>query len=127
MHDTKYVLSDSSATSHFSGAGTHVINKTVKPHLTHITLPDECNFDIPWLRDVATQAHIVPGLTYASLLMTAIYCDARYMVTFDAHICCIWDNTTPNLTSLFLGSDRWRRTFPVTIVIFSHDVSLIKL
>ncbi len=77
--ETSTALSDSGATSHFIAEGGHVINKQVDHNPITITLPDgatltsshTCNVDIPWLRHSATKAHIVPGLSHASLLSTA--------------------------------------------------------
>ena len=99
---TSTALSDSGATSHFIAEGTHVINKQVDHNPITITLPDgatlksshTCNVDIPWLRHSATKAHIVPGLAHASLLSTAKFCDAGYVVTFDAQHCKVFDGRT---------------------------------
>ncbi len=99
---TSTALSDSGATSHFIAEGAHVINKQVDHNPITITLPDgatltsshTCNVDIPWLRHSATKAHIVPGLAHASLLSTAKFCDAGYVVTFDAHHCKVFDGQT---------------------------------
>jgi hypothetical protein len=99
---TATALSDSGATSHFILDGAHVINIQIDPNPITITLPDgatlrsthTCNVDIPWLCQEATKAHIVPGLTHASLLATAKFCDAGYTVSFDATQCRIYDGTT---------------------------------
>ncbi|KAL7425501.1 hypothetical protein ACHAXH_000250 [Discostella pseudostelligera] len=96
---TGSALSDSGATSHFLVDGAHAINIHLNPDPITVQLPDgrtirsthTCNLDIPWLRGAATQAHIVPGLTHASLVSTAKFCDAGYTVTFDALQCCVLD------------------------------------
>ena len=100
--DAATALSDSCATSHFIIDGAHVINKRIDRIPITIMLPDgatlksthTCNVDIPWLRQEATKAHIVPGLDHASLLATAKFCDAGYTITFDATQCKIFDGTT---------------------------------
>jgi hypothetical protein len=99
---TSTALSDSGATSHFIADGAHVINKQIALHPITITLPNgsqlqsthTCQVDIPWLRPAATQAHIVLGLSHASLLATAKFCDAGYTVTFNATSCLIHDGST---------------------------------
>ena len=92
-------LSDSGASSHFLVDGANVINKQIDFNPIIITLPDgatlhsthTCNVNIPWLRDKATRARIVPGLAHSSLLSTASFCDAGYTVSFDAQVCRIYD------------------------------------
>ena len=99
---TDSALSDSGASSHFLVDGAHAVNIKVDLNPLTITLPDgralhsthTCNLDIPWLRGNATRAHIVPGLTHASLVSTAKFCDAGYTVIFDAAECRILDGTT---------------------------------
>jgi hypothetical protein len=100
--DATTALSNSGATSHFIRDGAHVVNKQIDTNPITITLPDgatiqsthTCNMDIPWLRQEATKAHIVPGLAHASLLATAKFCDAGYTISFDALQCKIFDGTT---------------------------------
>jgi hypothetical protein len=99
LHGENSALSDSGASSHFIVDGANVINKRVDTNPITITLPDgatlqsthTCNVNIPWLRDEATRARIVPGLAHSSLLSTASFCDAGYTVIFDAHVCQIFD------------------------------------
>ena len=96
---TNSALSDSGATSHFLVDGAHAINIHRDPNPITVHLPDgktirsthTCNLDIPWLRGAATQAHIVPGLTHASLVSTAKFCDTGYTVIFDALECRVLD------------------------------------
>ena len=72
-------LSDSGATSHFITEGAPVLNKRIDTNPITIRLPDgatlqsthTCNLDLPGIHPEATRAHIVPGLTHASLLSTA--------------------------------------------------------
>ncbi len=93
--DNTTAISDSGATSHFILDGAHVVNTQIDTNPITITLPDgatirsthTCNVDIPWIRQEATRAHIVPGLAHASLLATAKFCDAGYTVTFDFGQC----------------------------------------
>jgi hypothetical protein len=99
LHGDNSALSDSGASSHFIVDGANVINKQIDSNPITITLPDgatlqsthTCNVNIPWLRDAATRARIVPGLAHSSLLSTASFCDAGYTVTFDAQVCQIFD------------------------------------
>ena len=99
LHGDNSALSDSGASSHFIVDGANVINKQIDINPITITLPDgatlqsthTCNVNIPWLRDAATRARIVPGLAHSSLLSTASFCDAGYTVTFDAQVCQIFD------------------------------------
>jgi hypothetical protein len=96
---TDSALSDSGATSHFLVDGAHAININLDPDPIMVQLPDgrtiqsthTCNLDIPWLRRTATQAHIVPGLTHASLVSTAKFCDAGYTVIFNTLECRVFD------------------------------------
>jgi len=82
--------------------GANVINKQIDLNPIIITLPDgatlqsthTCNVNIPWLRDDATKARIVPGLAHSSLLSTATFCDAGYTVAFDAQVCRIYDKNS---------------------------------
>ena len=72
-------LSDLGATSHFIADGAPVLNKRIDTNPITIRLPDgatlqsthTCDLDLPGIRPAATRAHIVPGLTHASLLSTA--------------------------------------------------------
>ena len=49
-----------------------------------------CHLDIPWLPAHMTEAHIVPGLTHASLISTRKFCDAGCQVVFDRHECRVY-------------------------------------
>ncbi|KAL7426973.1 hypothetical protein ACHAXH_000515 [Discostella pseudostelligera] len=88
-------LSDSCTTSHFPVNSAHAINIRLDPDPITVQLPDgrsiqsthTCNLDIPWLRQTATNAHIVPGLIHALLVSTAKLCDAGYTVLFDTLEC----------------------------------------
>ena len=88
-------ISDSGATGHFLVAGAPVTNKRIATKPNQITLPDgnkiwsshTCNLDIPWLPHDMTAAHIVPGLSHASLIATRQFCDAGGKVIFDQQTC----------------------------------------
>ncbi len=90
-------ISDSGATGHFLVADAPVTNKRIAKNPIKITLPDgniissshTCNLNIPWLPDAMTAAHIVPGLSHASLLATRQFCDAGCKVTFDHQYCTV--------------------------------------
>ena len=43
--------------------------------------------DIPWLPDVLTESHIVPGLSHLSLIGTRKFADAEFKVLFDMNKC----------------------------------------
>ena len=87
----KFAISDSGASAHFLLEGAPVVNKKVAEYPVAIKLPDgtiiysthTCNLDIPWLPDVMTEAHIVPGLAHSSLISTRKFTDAGCTVVFD--------------------------------------------
>ncbi len=91
----KLGISDSGATGHFLETGAPVTNKQIATAPIQITLPDgnkiwsshTCNLDIPWLPHNMTAAHIVPGLSHASLIATRQFCDAGGKVIFDQQTC----------------------------------------
>ena len=93
--DTVYAVFDSGATAHFIVQGAPVINVKIALHPLKIKLPDgtfitsthTCNLDIPWLPAHMTEAHIVPGLSHASLISTRKFCDGGCKVTFDMDEC----------------------------------------
>jgi hypothetical protein len=90
-------ISDSGATGHFLIADAPVTNKRIATAPIQITLPDgnkilsshTCNLDIPWLPHNMTAAHIVPGLSHASLIATRQFCDAGCKVLFDKQACTV--------------------------------------
>ena len=90
-----YAISDSGATGHFLLQGAPVVNKRPTASPLKITLPNgksiqsthTCNLDIPWLPDVLTEAHIVPGLSHSSLISTRKFADAGCKVLFDMNEC----------------------------------------
>ena len=74
----QWYLSDSGATGHFLIEGAPVVNKRPAKFPINIDLPNgktinskhTCNLDIPWLHIIMTEAHLVPGLEYLSLIST---------------------------------------------------------
>jgi hypothetical protein len=91
----EYAISDSGATGHFLVEGAPIVNKKVATTPVQILLPNgkrirsthTCNLDIPWLPNEMTEAHIVPGLSHASLISTRKFCDAGCKVSFDEEEC----------------------------------------
>ena len=96
----KYAISDSGATGHFIVEGAPVVNKKPAKNPIQIMMPDgkkiqsthTCNLDIPWLPESMTEAeaHIVPGLSHASLISTRKFCDGGCKVVFDAQECRVY-------------------------------------
>ena len=66
--------------------------------LITITLPNgkvikfthTCNLDIPWLPKHMTDAHIMPGLSHASLILTRKFCDPGCKVMFNMEKCRVY-------------------------------------
>ena len=94
----KWALSDSGATGHFLIKGSPAVNIKPATKPITITLPNgksiqsthTCNLDIPWLPSHMTEARIVPGLAYASLISTRKFCDAGCKVMFDDGECRVY-------------------------------------
>jgi len=94
----QWAISDSGATGHFMVEGAAVINKQPATKPIQIMMPDgskllsthTCNVDIPWLPNTMTGAHIVPGLSHASLISTRKFCDAGCRVAFDQEECRVY-------------------------------------
>ena len=94
----QWAISDSGATGHFLVEDALVINKQPAQKPIQIMMPDgskllsthTCNLDIPWLPDTMTEAHIVPGLSHASLISTRKFCDAGCRVAFDEDECRVY-------------------------------------
>ena len=110
-------IADAGATSHFLVKGAPVSN--IKPTTTplRINLPDggqlksthTATIDIPWLPKAARQAHIVPGLSHASLISIKSLCDAGCVVTYTHEHCnveynkkLVWQGTREQGTGLWV-------------------------
>ena len=99
-------ISDTGATGHFLTCNAPVQNKQITTNPISILLPNgntlqsthTCEVAIPGLRPTAKKAHVVPGLSHASLLSTAVFCDAGYTLTYDAKACHIRDGPITILT-----------------------------
>ena len=99
-------ISDTGATGHFLTSNAPVQNKQVTTNPISILLPNgntlqsthTCEVAIPGLRPAAKTAHVVPGLSHASLLSTAVFCDAGYTLTYDANACHVRDGPITILT-----------------------------
>ena len=94
----EYSISDSGATDHFLVEGAPVTNLQVSDNPISITIPNgnimtsthTCKLDIPWLPNHITEAHIVPGLSHASLISTRKFCESGCKVIFDANECRVY-------------------------------------
>ena len=90
-----YAISDSEATGHFLVKGAPVVNKKKAINPVTITLPSggtiqsthTYNLNIPWLPHHVMEAHIVPGITHASLILTRKFCAAGCQVAFSKDEC----------------------------------------
>ena len=79
-----YAIFDSAWMSNVLIEGAPVINKCVALNPVPVTLPNgktiksthTCNLDITWLPNEITEAHIVLGLSYSSLILARNFCDA---------------------------------------------------
>ena len=94
----EYAISDSGATGHFLVDGAAAINVEPAKRPITIKMPNgktiqsthTCHLNIPWLPKRMTEAHIVPGLTHASLISTRKFCDAGCQVVFDLDECRVY-------------------------------------
>jgi hypothetical protein len=62
--------------------------------------PQACNLDLTQLPATAREAHIIPGLTYSSLMSIGKLCDADCEATFTKHAVTITKNNKLLLTGL---------------------------
>ena len=90
-------FSVSGATGHFLVDGSRAVNIQPASHPIKIILTNgkvtmsthTCNLDIPWLSDVISEAHIVPGLSHSSLILTRKFYNAGSKVIFDKNECSV--------------------------------------
>ena len=81
-----------------------------------------CRLNIPWLPEAATEAHIVPGLAYTSLVSIRILCNAGCEVIYKDENCLVyydkklvWKGKREPTTKLWvlpLASDKEPKNMP---------------
>ena len=85
------MIADAGATVHFDMQGAPVINIKPTTNSIGITLSNRqsimpthtCNLNIPWLPAFVTEAYIVPGMAYSSLISIKKCCNGRCKIIYN--------------------------------------------